>query len=343
MRVLQIAPPWFAVPPTGYGGIEWVVSSLTDGLVDAGHEVTLHATGDSTTRATLQSVYDVAPSLHIGNPWYEAAHAVAAYSDTSRFDIIHDHTGAIGPAIAADLPNRPPVVNTLHGCWTDANELLYRAISDRVSLTAISRDQAARTPDGIQIAGVVHNGVAMERYPFRVDKDDFLLFVGRAAADKGPEVAVQVAKQLGRKLVMAMKVSDPLEIEYHETMITPAMHGADVDVRTQVGHDEKVDLMSRAHAVLVPIRWDEPFGLVMAEAMACGTPVIAYRRGAAPEIVLDGETGFLIEPGDIRAFAAAVGEVGRIDPHACRARVAAELSAERMVERYAALYEQLVS
>lgn len=341
MRILQIAPPWFAVPPSGYGGIEWIVSSLADGLVAAGHDVTLHAAGGSRTTATLQTVFDVAPSLHIGDPWYEATHAVAGYADPGRFDVIHDHTGAIGPAIAAGITDRPPVVNTLHGCWTEANELLYRQISDRVELVGISNDQVARTPEGIRVAGVVHNGIAMQRYPFRADKEDFLLFVGRASADKGPEVAVEVARRLGLPLVMAIKVSDPLEIEYFETIIAPAMRGVDVDVRTAVGHDEKVDLMGRARAVLVPIRWDEPFGLVMAEANACGTPVVAYRRGAAPEILVDGTTGHLVEPGDLAAFTRAAESVEAIDPAACRARIEQELSAERMVERYVALYERL--
>jgi glycosyltransferase involved in cell wall biosynthesis len=305
--------------------------------------VTLLASGDSITKARLETVFDVAPSLQIGNPWYEATHVLAAYQDLDRFDVIHDHTGAIGPAIAAGIVDRPPVVNTLHGSWTSANARLYRAISERVALTAISHDQAARTPPGIEVAGVVHNGVPLERYPYRADKEDFLLFVGRASADKGPEVAIEVAKRVGLPLIMAIKVNEPLEVEYYETMIEPALVGADVDVRTEVGHDEKVELMGAAKAVLVPIRWDEPFGLVMAEAMACGTPVVAYRRGAAPEIVVDGETGALIEPGHLGDFADATRAIDRIDPAACRARVEAELSADRMVERYVELYERLVS
>jgi glycosyltransferase involved in cell wall biosynthesis len=267
---------------------------------------------------------------------------VAAYTDPNRFDIIHDHTGAIGPAIAAGIVDRPPVVNTLHGSWTDANERLYRAISRRISLVGISHDQVSRTPEGVEVADVVHNGIALERYPFQADKEDFLLFVGRASADKGPEVAVDVAKQMGLPLIMAIKVNEPLEIEYFRTMVQPALHGADVDVRTAVEHDEKVDLMGRARAVLVPIRWDEPFGLVMAESMACGTPVVAYRRGAAPEIVVDGQTGYLIDPGDLGAFARATEAVGAIDPAVCRARIEEEFSAERMVERYVALYERLL-
>jgi glycosyltransferase involved in cell wall biosynthesis len=342
VRVLQIAPPWFTVPPSGYGGTEWIVSSLADGLADAGHDTTLFASGGSTTRARLRSYYDVPPSLHVGDPWYESPHAVAAYAARDEFDVIHDHTGAIGPAIAACLRDGPPVVHTLHGPWTTANEHLYRAAGSRVSLVAISHDQASRAPEGIQVADVVHNGVPLERYPYREDKEDFLLFVGRAAADKGPEVAIDVARRVGLPLVMAIKINEPLEVQYYESMIAPAMVGADVDVRTGVGHEEKVDLMGRARAVIVPIRWDEPFGLVMAEAMACGTPAVAYRRGAAPEIVVDGETGALIEPGDLRGMVDAVRRADRIDPARCRARVEDHLSGQRMVAGYTALYERLL-
>lgn len=342
MRVLQIAPPWFPVPPTGYGGIEWIVASMADGLVDAGHETTLRASGGSRTKATLRSFYDDPPSIHVGDPWYESPHAIAAYAERERYDIIHDHTGAIGPAIAASLSDGPPVVHTLHGPWTEANQYLYRAVSDRVSLVAISHDQASRAPEGIRVADVVHNGVPLDRYPYRADKEEFLLFVGRATADKGPEVAIDVAKRTGLPLVMAIKVAEPLEIQYYQTMIAPAMIGADVDVRTAVEHDEKVDLMGRAKAVVVPIRWDEPFGLVMAEAMACGTPVVAYRRGAAPEIVVDGETGALVAPGDLGALVDAVDRMDAIDPAACRARVEASLSATEMVARYVEVYERLL-
>lgn len=343
MRILQIAPPWFPVPPVGYGGIEWIVASLAGGLTDLGHEVTLLASGGSETRAKLYSVYDDPPSLHVGDPWYEAPHALAAYRMRDEFDLVHDHTGNIGPTIAAALPEGPPpVVHTLHGPWTTANQHLYRAIAERVHLVAISHDQAGRAPDGIRIAAVCHNGVALERYPFRRNKEDFLLFVGRATADKGPEVAIEIAKRVGLPLVMAIKVAEPLELRYYETMMAPAMVGADVDVRTSVGHDEKVDLMGRARAVLMPIRWDEPFGLVMAESLACGTPVVAYRRGAAPEIITDGDTGYLIEPGDLGAFVEATRLVDQLSPDTCRAHAEKRLSSERMVARYVQLYERLV-
>lgn len=342
MRVLQVAPPWFPVPPRGYGGIEWIVASLADGLVDAGHEVTLLASGGSRTKADLEIVYDEPPSPHVGDPWYEAPQAIAAYTHPERYDVIHDHTGTIGPAIAASLAHRPPVVHTLHGPWTVANERLYRMISDRVALVAISHDQASRAPDGIHVAGVVHNGVQLDQYPFHADKEDFLLFVGRATADKGPEVAIEVARSAGLPLVMAIKIAEPLEVAYYESMMAPALTGADVDIRTAVDHDEKIALLGRARAVIVPIRWDEPFGLVMAEAMACGTPVVAYRRGAAPELVVDGTTGFLVDPGDLGGLVRAVERAGDLDPVACRAHVELAFSAQRMVAGYTSLYARLV-
>jgi len=344
MRVLQIAPPWFPVPPTGYGGIEWVVSSLADGLTALGHDVTLVANGDSETSAELVSVFDGSTPQRLGDVWMDAAHAVTAYLHANDVDVVHDHTGVIGPAIAAAGGLRTPVVNTLHGPWTDGNTLLYRAISRRVALTSISHDQAARAPEGVRVAAVVHNGIELDAYPVGRQREDFLLFVGRASPEKGPEVAIEVARRVGLPLVMAMKVNEPDEHRYLAEVVQPAMERADVHVelRTDVGHEQKADLMMRARAVLVPIAWDEPFGLVMAESAACGAPVIAFRRGAAPELVLDGISGRLVPPGDVDAMTAAVADIDRIDPLDCRAWAEGRFSSRRMVRRYLRVYEELM-
>jgi glycosyltransferase involved in cell wall biosynthesis len=343
MRILQIAPPWFPVPPTGYGGIEWIVSSLADGLTALGHDVTLVANGDSETSAELVSVFDGSSPQQLGDVWMEAAHAVNAYLRAEEFDVIHDHTGVIGPAIAAAGNLRAPVVNTLHGPWTDDNELLYRTISRKVALTAISHDQASRAPEGVRVAAVVHNGIELDAYTVGRDREDFLLFVGRASHEKGPEVAIEVARRLGMPLVMAMKVNEPGEHRYLAEVVRPAMEGVDVDLRTDVAHDEKSDLMMRARAVVVPIGWDEPFGLVMAEAAASGAPVVAFRRGSAPELVLDGISGRLVPPGDIDAMARAVERIDTIDPLDCRAWAEGRFSARRMVRRYLRVYGELTS
>jgi glycosyltransferase involved in cell wall biosynthesis len=343
MRILQIAPPWFPVPPTGYGGIEWIVSSLADGLTALGHDVTLVANGDSETSAELVSVFNGSSPEHLGDAWMEATHAVTAYLRASDFDVVHDHTGVIGPAIAAASGLRIPVVNTLHGPWTKDNMPFYRAISRHVALTAISHDQASRAPDGVRVAAVVHNGIELDAYAVGRDREDFLLFVGRASHEKGPEVAIEVARRVGLPLIMAMKVNEPAEHRYLDEVVRPAMDGADVDLRTDVGHDEKADLMMRARAVIVPIGWDEPFGLVMAEAAASGAPVVAFRRGSAPELVLDGISGRLVPPGDIDAMAAAVERISDIDPLDCRAWAEGRFSARRMVRRYLRVYDELVT
>jgi glycosyltransferase involved in cell wall biosynthesis len=258
-------------------------------------------------------------------------------------DVIHDHTGVIGPAIAAAGELRVPVVNTLHGPWTPENSLLYRMIGRTVALTAISHDQAARAPEGVRVAAVVHNGIELDAYTVGRDREDFLLFVGRASREKGPEVAIEVARRTGMPLVMAMKVNEPDEHRYLSEVVEPAMRGVDVDLRTDVGHEEKSDLMMRARAVIVPIGWDEPFGLVMAEAAASGAPVVAFRRGSASELVLDGISGRLVAPGDVDAMARAVETIDRIDPLDCRAWAEGRFSARRMVRRYLRVYGELTS
>jgi len=345
MRILQIAPPWYPVPPTGYGGIEWIVSSLADNLTALGHDVTLVANGDSETSAELISVFDGSTPQRIGDVWMEATHAVSAYLRASDVDIIHDHTGVIGPAIAAAGGLRVPVVNTLHGPWTAQNTMLYRAISRNVALTAISHDQALHAPDGVRVAAVVHNGIELDAYEVGRQREDFLLFVGRASKEKGPEVAIEVARRVGMPLVMAMKVNEADEHRYFEEVVRPAIERAaadvHVDVRVSVEHAEKADLMMRARAVVVPIGWDEPFGLVMAEAAASGAPVVAFRRGSASELVLDGISGRLVPPGDIDAMTRAVEGIGDIDPLDCRAWAEGRFSARRMVDRYARVYEEL--
>jgi len=341
MRILMIAPPWLTVPPVAYGGIELIVSALSDGLVEAGHDVTLVASGGSKTRARLQRVFDVPPFEHLGDARIEAVHALSAYLGRADYDIIHDHTMAVGPALAV-LSDHPPVVHTLHHPWSDAQVRLARLVSSRVHLVAISRDQAARAPRDIPIAGVVHNGIPVERYPFRGAKERFLLFVGRASPDKGPEAAIDVAERLGRPLVIGIKINEPSEHRYWRETLQPLIEASSVrvDVVPNPEHERKVDLMSRAAAVLMPIQWPEPFGLVMAEANACGTPVVAYAVGAAPEIIINGRSGFLVEPGDVDGYCAAVERAAALDPRECRRHIVAHFSAQRMVAGYEQVYRQ---
>jgi glycosyltransferase involved in cell wall biosynthesis len=340
MRIAIVAPVWFPVPPSGYGGIELVVSLLTEGLVDAGHDVTLFASGGSETRAHLISSMEVAPDpRELGNPWYDAYHALSCYLQVDGFDVVHDHAGVVGPVCGAMLRNVPPVVHTLHGPWTEQTRLLYGLAQRFVHLVAISDAQRADNND-VAYAATVHNGIDLDAYPFRADKDDFLVYIGRANPDKGPKEAIQIARRAGRPLHMILKRSEPPERKYFEREIEPAL-GSDITLYENVSHETKTDLLGRAYAMVFPIRWPEPFGLVMAEAMACGTPVVTTNYGAAPELVDDGVTGFRRDGDD--DLVDALAHVGSLDPAACRRWVEERYSGPAMVRGYEAVYQQVVA
>jgi glycosyltransferase involved in cell wall biosynthesis len=340
MRIGIVAPVWFAVPPSGYGGIELVVSLLADGLTDAGYDVTLFASGGSHTRAKLVSPLDVAPDPHLlGNPWYDAYHALASYLHADEFDVVHDHAGVVGPVLGALLQGRPPVVHTLHGPWTEPTRLLYGLAAKHIHLVAISEAQR-RDNTEVPYAGTVYNGIDTNVYPYREDKEDFLVYIGRANPDKAPVTAISAARHVGRQIKMIIKRNETPEKAYFDEAVGPLL-GDDVEVFENVTHEEKVDLLGRAKAMLFPINWPEPFGLVMVEAMACGTPVVTTNWGAAPELVEDGVTGFRRDGyGDLID---ALNWVDEISPAACRARVEQRFSAPAMVEGYARLYEQLAA
>ena len=302
MRIAEIAPPWFTVPPASYGGIELVVSQLTDRLVLRGHDVTLFASGGSHTKADL-----VTPLLDPPDP-------------------------ALGA-----LYGRAPVVHTLHGIWTEPSRRLYQAVADRVHLVAISAAQRADNPD-IRYAGVVHNGIDVNLYPFVDDKDDFLVYIGRANPDKGPTIAIEVARRAGLPLAMVVKRTEPFERTYWDEIVAPLLHD-EVEVYEGITHEQKVDLLGRARAMVFPIQWPEPFGLVMVEAMACGTPVVACPAGAAVELVDEGVTGYLRV--SIEDLTHAVSMVESCSPAACRQRVQDHFSADAMVLAYEHIYTSL--
>jgi glycosyltransferase involved in cell wall biosynthesis len=342
LRVLQVAPPWFTVPPSGYGGTETVVSLLVEGMVAAGHEVELLASGGSVTSAALRSVYHRPPTELLGDVATELGHVLAAYVDPGEVDLIHDHSGLVGPALGA-LVGGPPVVHTLHSAWTDATRRVYGHLADRISLVAISQDQAHRRPAGLPLAGVVHNAISLTDHPAQLEPTDGpLTWIGRANPDKGPLDAIEVARRLGRPLIMAMKVNEAAEHVYYREVIAPALVGVDVEVRFDVKLPAKAELLGGSSCLLFPIRWAEPFGLVMIEAMACGTPVAAYASGAAPEIVVHGRTGALVAEGDLDGLCDAVELAVTLDRRACRAHVEARFAPSRMVADYLAVYERVL-
>lgn len=340
MKIAQIAPCWLTVPPHGYGGTELVVSHLTEGLVERGHDVTLFASGGSTTKAKLVTYYDDPPGTIaiVTDPMVELPHVLGAYARAPEFDIIHDHSAPIGPSIGAFLAG-PPVVHTLHGPPDDPNaKPVYDVIGRRLHLVAIS-DHQRQSVSHLNYAGVVYNGISVDDYPVLTTKDDYLLFLGRMSPQKGVHLAVETARRLGRRLIITTKIVEPVEKEYFEEKVKPLLT-KDVEIRGEITLAEKAELYGRAACTLMPIQWPEPFGLVMAESMACGTPVVAYRNGSVPEIVEDGVTGFIA--GDLEEFVAAVERAGEIDPAACRERVERLFSTKAMVDGYEAVYEKVL-
>jgi glycosyltransferase involved in cell wall biosynthesis len=342
VRIAQLCPPWLAVPPKGYGGIEWVVALLADGLADAGHEVTLFATGDSETRARLDYVFEQAPgSRRINDIVLDTTHTLHALRRArERFDVLHVHSPF--SALAAAVETGLPTVHTLHGAFVPEMVRLYSYVADRAWFVGISEAQR-RLNETLRYAGVVYNGIDTAFYSMNADKEDFVLFLGRAAPEKGWKRAVDAAKAAGEHLVSAVKIAHPTEEEEWETNIKPNLP-ADAVVMGEISQEEKVDLLRRAKAVLFPIDWDEPFGLVMTEAMACGTPVIATPRGSVPEVIADGETGWIVS---VERYAEEAAErlthVSEIDPTACRARVEPLVSKEAMVAGYERVFEDVIS
>ncbi len=337
LRIGLIAPPWFAVPPTGYGGVEWVVSNLAEGLVARGHEVTLFASGGSVTDARLVSTYDTPPSAQIGDWMVEAPAILDAYERWSEFDVIHDHS-LLGLLMAAGVP--VPAVHTVHGAMIPAVRPIYERVGQRVHMVAVSRHQRTTFPSGLS-ATVIHNTVDATRYPMGGGDGDYLLFVGRICAEKGILDAIEIARRSEKRLMVLAKINEAPEKAYFESVVRPALDGLHWDFLEQPPHDVKARAYADAYATLFPIAWPEPFGLVMVESMAAGTPVIAYRCGAVPEVVADGVNGFICENVDQAVDAVRrVPEIIRAD---CRQYVVEHFGVEKSVLAHEALYRQLLT
>jgi glycosyltransferase involved in cell wall biosynthesis len=338
LRVGLIAPPWVPVPPTVYGGTELVLDVLARGLQAAGCDVTLFTTGDSTCQVPRSWLYPEALGTEVA-PRGERAHVERAYRELAEVDVIHDHT-LDGPVAAELHPRDVPVVTTMHGVMnTDARARYTRASTSGVAVVAISNSQRATAPE-LPVAAVIHHGVDVDLCPFGDGDGGYVLFLGRMSADKGVHRAIAVARAAGRRLVIAAKMWETEERRYFTECVEPLL-GPDVDCIGPVGGREKLDLLAGAAALVNPIRWPEPFGLVMIEALACGTPVLSFAEGAATEIVDHGRTGFLcIDEADM---AARLAVIDTIDRAACRSSAETRFSAHRMVERHLALYRRLLS
>ncbi|HUP33222.1 MAG TPA: glycosyltransferase family 4 protein [Gaiellaceae bacterium] len=340
LRIGILAPCWFPVPPPRYGGIETIVSLLADGLVEAGHEVALFASGDSRTKARLVSIYDRAPSEEIGRTYWELRHALSCLAESGELDVVNDHTGMLGLVLGGLMST--PLVHTVHGPLDGQPGEMYEAICGAVPrplLVSLSLNQRRPRP-GLPWIANCPNAIEVSSYPQGARRRDYLLFLGRMSPEKGCHRAIQVARAAGLPLKIAAKMREPAEEEYFHRFVEPEL-GDGVEFLGEVGHAEKVGLLRHARATLFPIEWEEPFGLVMLESMACGTPVIATRRGAVPEVVVDGKTGVIVESSG--EMPAALARIDRIDPDECRRHVETRFSPERMVAAYEHAYRLAVA
>jgi glycosyltransferase involved in cell wall biosynthesis len=313
-----------------------VLDALARGLATTGHNVTLATTGDSTCPVDRTWTYEQARTAEMGDITIALTHALHAYEAVTDADIIHDHTIA-GPVIGAQRRG-PPVVTTNHRPFTPDARALYRALKGRVPIVAISHHHASTASD-LPIARVIHHGIDVDRYPLGPGGDD-LVFIGRMSPDKGVRQAIDIAQRTGLPLSIAAKLREPSEHEYYRAAVKPLLDG-NIRYIGEVDTATKLDLLGSARALLNPIHWNEPFGLNMVEALACGTPVITTPHGAAPEIVDHGATGFLAATTD--QAVAAVAWAAKLDRRACRATVEARFSARRMVADHLALYRDVLT
>lgn len=337
VKIGIIAPPWAPIPPDLYGGIEQAVDCECRGLAAAGHDVLLFTTADSTCPVPKLWALDRAEGTRIGFSVPELRHVLAAYEALLDCDVIHDHT-MIGPTYASALTDIP-VVTTIHGPLNVELLDIYRRIADRVPLIAISHVQLRDHPE-LPVAGVIHHGIDVDDFPVGAGDGDYCLFVGRMLGDKGAHRAIRVARKAGMKILLAGKMREPWERSYFESEVQPLL-GDDAQYLGEVSLDDKLRLLAGARATLFPIRWNEPFGLVMIESLACGTPVLTFEEGAAPEVVLDGVTGHLCR--DESDMAEALLRIGDLDRAACRADVEARFSTARMAREHVELFEGVLS
>ena len=342
MKIAQVAPLYEAVPPRLYGGTERVVAHLTNALVEQGHDVTLFAAGDMRTQATpiftrRQALrLDDAPLKSDLASHLSMLHEVRRLADA--FDVMHFHIDMLHFPLFEEIA--PKTLTTLHG-RLDIADLpdTYRRWSG-FPLVSIANHQRLPMPEAHWRA-TVHHGVDPRGLPFtRVPKGDYLAFLGRISPEKRPDRAIEIAKAAGVPLRLAAKV-DAVDRDYFERAIRPLLDHPLVSYIGEIGDAQKGDFLGNARALLFPIDWPEPFGLVMIEAMACGTPVIAWRCGAVPEVIDDGVTGWVVD--DLDQAVAAVEAVGRLSRDAVRAVFEQRFTAQAMAARYAQLYWQIAS
>lgn len=342
MRILQIAPLWETVPPPAYGGTEAVVGLLADELVAMGHDVTLAASGDSRTAARLVSTFERslrrADDLGDRTP-YDWRHIANALAQAGDYDVVHNHAGELAMVMSSLI--QTPILTTTHCLTTPDTQPIWRAYSG--AFNTISRAQRRHflglTPDAMY-TGHVYNSIDVKTFPFSKTHGDDLLFLSRIAPEKGAHIAIDVARRAGRRLILAGKV-DAYDRRYFEEVVRDQIDGEQIVFFGEADARQKRELYANAHCLLLPLQWEEPFGLVMPEAMACGTPVIAFPRGSVPELIAHGETGFVVE--SAADMADAIDDIATIDRARCREEVERRFAPRAMAQAYVATYEGILA
>jgi glycosyltransferase involved in cell wall biosynthesis len=340
LRIAVVAPPFYEIPPPSYGGTERVCYLLVEGFVRRGHDVTLIAAGrNHTTGRFIATFPEAQPEGSETDTEVELLHAARAAVALSELDldVVHDHTRA-GPLTAASRAT--PTVATVHAAVTgpESRAEALAVLGRWVRLVAISDAHRAGAPH-LNWVATVHNGMPVEEFPFSAEKQEYLLYLGRLSPQKGVHLAIDAAREAGRPLIVAGGWTIPSERAYFDQEIRPRI-GQGVEWVGEVGAAERLRLLAGASCLLYPIRWEEPFGLAVVEAMACGTPVVALRAGSMPELIVDHETGILCD--EPSKLAAAIQAAIRLDPGACRAHVAQHFGVERMIDGYESVYRTVI-
>lgn len=351
LRIAQVGPLWERIPPQTYGGTERVVHSLTEELTTQGHHVTLFACGESQTKATLVAVYP-RPLYRDHIPWtnimYPLLHYSAVLEQAANFDIIHIHLNKASDYLSLPLfaPLQSKTVFTLHFPYptaqgrTDRHLVLQKYKMH--NFISISNNQR-RGGENLKWLGTVHNGIDLSPYTFSATPRDYFFWLGKFNPDKGVVEAIQAAQQAKVTLILGGSIDnlDHTDRQYYEQHVKPLIDGRQIQYVGELTDAQKNKYFGGAKAFLNPLQWEEPFGLTMAESLACGTPVIAFARGAAPEIITEGQTGFLVHK--VNAMAQRIAEVDTLDRAACRQRAEQHFTASVMTQAYYALYEKVLN
>jgi glycosyltransferase involved in cell wall biosynthesis len=328
MRIALVAPPWYSVPPRAYGGVELLLGGLADGLVARGHQVLLISAGQNGTLADGAQTLEHVASDRLGDEVTSLLHATLAEDALRAYgpDVVSDHTL---PGLLSASHRPFPTLATVHGPVSgDYARLLHAA--DRVGFIAISESQRRSDP-ALRWRATVPNGIPVRAYPHSTSKDDYLFFLGRMHPDKGVLQAIDVAERAGSRLLIAARIHGREEEQYFEQIVRPRL-SASIEFIGEVGFADKAQLLSSARALLFPLQWEEPYGLVVAEAQACGAPVLSLRRGAIPELVIHGRTGFLRD--HHLELVEDVAHVDDLSPAYCRAHALERLDIARSVRGY---------